>query len=312
MRIGLGRVGRICGIAAPVLALAACEVNLQTEGLTARETRTFDVAGRPVVVLDTFDGAIEIHSWDRKQVEVEIEKRAMEQDLVDEMKIEASQQGDRIIVKVTGPGRSEFRGVNIGVNISPQARLRVALPRESDVEAKSGDGSIAIEDVVGQVTLTTEDGSIRAARVSGDLRARSGDGSIRMERVEGALDLETNDGSIGLEAKPTVLRARTGDGAIRLQVEPDSSMASDWELRTGDGSVTITLPSDFDAELDAESADGAVRMAHPSLMNAERSGDRAERSGDREDRRRSLRTTMGSGGRTLRVRTGDGSIRIQS
>jgi hypothetical protein len=185
-------------------------------------------------VLDTFDGAIEIRSWDRRQVEVEVEKRGMDQSLLDEMKIEAEQDGDRIVLRVTGPGRAEFTGVTVGVHISPQARLRVALPRDSDIEAKSGDGSIAIEDVSGRVILTTADGSVRAARVVGDVRARSGDGSIRMQKVEGALDLETNDGSIGLEAKPTTLRAHTGDGTIRLQVEADAAMQSDWELRTGD------------------------------------------------------------------------------
>jgi DUF4097 and DUF4098 domain-containing protein YvlB len=306
------QLGRICRIAVPALALAACEVNLATEGLTASETRTFDISGRPDVVLDTFDGAIEIRSWDRPQVEVEIEKRAMEQSLLDEMKIETEQQGNRIVLKVTGPRRAEFTGVTVGVNISPQARLRVALPRQSDIEAKSGDGSIAIEDVSGRVVLTTADGSVRAARVAGDMRVRSGDGSIRMQHVEGALDLETNDGSIGLEAKPTALRAHTGDGAIRLQVEPDAAMQSDWELRTGDGSVTLTLPSEFSAELDAESADGAVRASHPALKSDRPDDVSDDRSRSREERRRSLRATMGSGGRTLRVRTGDGSIRIQS
>lgn len=287
------------------MALAGCELNLATEGLTARETRTFDVSGRPEVVLDTFDGAIEIHSWDRPQVEVEIEKRGMEQAVLDAMQIEAEQQGDRIVIKVTGPGRSDFDGITVGVNVSPQARLRVALPRESDIEAKSGDGSIAIEDVSGRLVLTTADGSVRAARIGGDVRVRSGDGSIRMQKVEGAIDLETDDGSIGLEAKPTTLRAQTGDGTIRLEVAPDSAMAGDWELRTGDGSVTLTLPSEFSAELDAESGDGAIRVSHPALrVNAP--------SNSREDRRQSLRATMGSGGRTLRVRTADGSIRIQS
>lgn len=300
------RIGRICLAAAPVLVLAGCEVNLQTEGLIARETRTFDVSGRPSVVLDTFDGAIEIHSWDRPQVEIEVEKRAMEQPLIDEMTIEAEQQGDHIVFKVTGPRRAEFGGVTVGVNISPRARLRVALPRESDVEARSGDGSIAVEDLAGRVILTTADGSIRVARVAGELRARSGDGSIRMEQVEGALDLETNDGSIGLEARPTALRARTGDGSVRVRIEPDSVMASDWELRTGDGSVTLALPAEFSAELDAESADGAVRASHPAVTGA-----RDHSDGRAGESRRSLRTTLGSGGRTLRVRTGDGSIRIQ-
>ena len=57
--------------------LAGCEVNLNTEGLSARELKTFKVTGQAELSLNTFDGAIELHSWDKNEIEVEIEKRAM-------------------------------------------------------------------------------------------------------------------------------------------------------------------------------------------------------------------------------------------
>lgn len=290
-----------------VLAVAAagCEVNLNTEGMTSTETRTFEVTGQPDIVLDTFDGSIEVHSWDRNAVEVEVEKRAMEQSLMDEIQISATQEGNQIVLKVTGPSRRSGR-ITIGSNVSPSARLRVAVPRSSNLQAKSGDGSISVEDVSGKVGLDTADGSVRAVRLVGDIRVRSGDGSIRMEKIEGSLDLETNDGSIVLDAKPTVLRGRTGDGSIRLHVGPDTAMTEDWEITTGDGSITLTLPSGFNAELDAESGDGSVRASHPGIRVDEGNGD------DRRERRRSLRTTIGQGGKVLRVRTSDGTVRIES
>jgi DUF4097 and DUF4098 domain-containing protein YvlB len=291
---------------AAALAVSACEVNLNSEGIVSRETKTFKVSGVPDVQLETFDGSIEVHSWDREEVEVEIERRAMEQSVVDEMVISTDQQGDRIIVKVTRPRDRDFDGIQIGVNFGPSARLRVALPRKSQLTASSGDGSITVDDVHGRVALTTTDGSVRATRVVGELSVRSGDGSIRLEGVEGKLDLETEDGSIGVEARPTALRARTADGTIRLRVEADTSMTEDWDVQTGDGSVTLTLPSSFDGELDAETRDGAVRANHPAVTNEIRDGE------DREERRRKLKATFGAGGRTLRVRTGDGTIRIES
>lgn len=292
--------------AATTLALAGCEVNLNTEGIVSRETKKFTVSGPPDVQVETFEGAIEIHSWDRNEVEIEVEKRAMEQSLVDEMKVVAEQQGNKIVLKVTGPSRYESHGVQIGVHFSPSARLRIALPRQSQVAAKSADGSITIEDVSGKITLNTNDGSVRATRVSGELTVRSGDGAIRMDQVEGKLDLETDDGSIGGETKPTSLRARTTDGSIRLEVQRDAKMAEDWDVQTADGSVVLTLPSDFSGELDAETRDGSVRANHPAVKNETREGE------DREERRRQLKATLGSGGRTLKVRTGDGSIRIES
>lgn len=292
------------------VAAAGCEVNLNTEGLSARETKTYTVKGQPTVVLDTFDGAIELHSWDRAEVEVEIEKRAMEQALLDEIKVEASQQGDVITLKVTGPSRTEFRGVTIGMHISPTARLRVAVPRLSNIQATSGDGAIRAESIDGRIVLNTADGSVTAARLAGDLQIRSGDGAIRLEDVSGKLDLETTDGSIGFEGRPTVLKARTGDGAIRASIDPDTTMAEDWEVTTSDGSVVLTLPGVFNAEIDAETSDGSVRSSHP-LLNDDRERRSGEGNDDRRERRRTLRARMGDGGKVLRVRTGDGSIRFE-
>jgi DUF4097 and DUF4098 domain-containing protein YvlB len=300
-RLPLGAIVLACSIAG-----AGCEVNLNSEGVVARETKTFTITGVPELLLDTFDGSIEIHSWERPDVEVEIEKRAMEQRLVDEMTVTAEQQGDRVVVKVTRPSRRDSDAIQIGVNFSPTARLRVAVPRASQVTAVSGDGSITIDDIAGKITLTTNDGSVRASRVSGELTVRSGDGSIRMDRIDGKLDVETEDGSIIIEAKPTVLRARTSDGSVRLEIERDAVMAEDWDVQTADGSVVLSLPPDFNGELDAESRDGAVRVEHPAISTDSEDRDRSER------RQRALKTRLGSGGRTLRVRTGDGTIRIES
>jgi DUF4097 and DUF4098 domain-containing protein YvlB len=287
-------------------------VNLNSEGLSSRETRTFKITGQPEVILDTFDGAIEIHSWDRNEVEIEIDKRAMEQSLLDQITVEAEQQGNRVTLRVKGPARGDFRGVTIGMNISPTARLRVALPRASNVQATSGDGSIRADDVEGTIALKTSDGSVTASRISGDIHVRSGDGSIRLERATGRLNLETEDGSIVLDVKPTVLHAKTGDGSIRVQVDIDTVMAGDWDVTTRDGSVVLTLPSSFDGELDIETRDGTVRANHPLLRDVEQDRREGEDRDERRERLRTLRTRMGDGGKSLRVRTGDGSIRIES
>jgi DUF4097 and DUF4098 domain-containing protein YvlB len=300
----------IAGVFAAALFSSGCEVNLNTEGLSSRETLTFKVAGQPNVVLDTFDGAIEIHSWDKPEVEIEIERRAMEQALLDEIKVESSEKNGVVTVKVTGPTRGDFRGVTIGMHISPTARLRVAVPRNSNINATSGDGSIRAEAVEGTLQLSTSDGSVVGTRLGGDIHIRSGDGSIRLENVTGKLDLETTDGSIGVDAKPTVLKARTGDGSIRATIEPDSVMADNWELETSDGTVTLTLPAAFNAELDAETGDGVVRSSHPLIEDAERRSE-GENRDERRERRRTLRSKVGDGGKVLRIRSADGTIRIE-
>jgi hypothetical protein len=293
------------------VVLAGCEVNLNTEGLSAREVKTFKVVGQAELVLDTFDGAIEVHSWDKNEIEVEIEKRAMEQTLLDEIKIDAEQQGDKITIKITGPTRQQYRGVTIGMHVSPTARLRVAVPRHINLTATSGDGSIRAEAIEGRIVLNTTDGSVTGTRLGGDVQIRSGDGSIRIDKSTGKLDLETVDGSIGLEAQPSVLRARTGDGSIRATIEPDAVMADNWDISTSDGTVVVTLPGLFNAELDAETSDGRVRANHPLVDEEQRDRVDDEGNSERQERRRTLRSRLGDGGKTFRIRSGDGSIRIE-
>lgn len=300
---------KVLTLVAAAVVLAGCEVNLNTEGLSAREVKTFKVTGQPEVVLDTFDGSIEIHSWDRNEIEVEVEKRAMEQTLLDEIKIDAQQEGDKIVVRVTGP-RAERHGVTIGMHISPTARLRVAVPKNANINAVSGDGSIKAEAIEGKIVLRTSDGSITGTRLGGDIQVRSGDGSIRIDNTTGKLDLETDDGSVGVDARPSVLHLRTGDGSVRVALEPETVMTDNWDITTTDGSVVVTLPGLFNAELDAETSDGAVRTNHP-LLNGDRDDRRdGEGSDERRERRRTLRSKMGEGGKILKIRSGDGTIRI--
>ena len=301
---------KVLTLVAAAAVLAGCEVNLNTEGLSARELKTFKVIGQPEVVLDTFDGAIELHSWDRNEVEVEVEKRAMEQALLDEIKIDAQQQGDKIVIKVTGPPRGDRRGVTIGMHISPTARLRVAVPKNANINAVSGDGSIRAEAIEGTIVLRTSDGSVTGTRLGGDIQVRSGDGSIRIDNATGKLDLETEDGSVGVDARPSVLHLRSGDGSVRVTLEPETVMADNWEITTSDGNVVVTLPGLFNAELDAETSDGSVRTNHPLLSENRDDRRDGEDSDERRERRRTLRSKMGEGGKVLKIRTGDGTIRI--
>ena len=301
---------KVLTLVAAAVVLAGCEVNLNTEGLSAREVKTFKVTGQPEVVLDTFDGSIELHSWDRNEIEVEVEKRAMEQSLLDEIKIDAQQEGDKIVVRVTGP-RAQRHGVTIGMHISPTARLRVAVPKNANINAVSGDGSIKAEAIEGKIVLRTSDGSITGTRLGGDIQVRSGDGSIRIDNTTGKLDLETDDGSVGVDARPTVLHLRTGDGSVRVALEPETVMTDNWDITSTDGSIVVTLPGLFNAELDAETSDGAVRTNHP-LLDGDRDDRRdGEGSDERRERRRTLRSKIGEGGKILKIRSGDGSIRIE-
>ena len=129
---------------------------------------------------------------------------------------------------------------------------------------------------------------------------RTGDGSITVTDSSGRVEADSGDGSIELAGRFEALDVRTGDGAVRLDVFDGSVLKTDWNVTTGDGSITLRLPSNLDAEIDAHTGDGGI---HANGIAA-----RVEK--DDDDDQDSLRTQIGKGGRSLRLRSGDGSINI--
>ena len=282
---------------AGVLASGCVSVDSQAQIL--HEEKRFPVKGTPRLTLTTFDGAIEIQSWDRREVLVDVEKRGPTREAVQALEVASTHDGDAITVEVKRPEGDTFGG--LGLNRTASAKLIVSVPRNANLEARTGDGSIRIDGVSGRLQLRTGDGSIRADDVSGELSLSTGDGSITVNRAEGRLDLDTGDGGVEVTGKLGAVKVHTGDGSIVYRVEPGTTMTDDWDIETGDGAVALYLPASFDAELDAHTGDGTIRN---DLQ--------VEAGAGTVNNRRTVRGRIGAGGRSLRVRTGDGSIRLRA
>lgn len=264
-----------------------------------RQEQRFSTTGKPDVDLSTFDGSIEVRPWDKPEVLVVIEKRGHDKAETDSIEVHTDQNGNHVTVDARVPGRSDNWGFSWRNN-SRSARLIVSVPSASNILAKSGDGSIDIERISGTIELRSGDGSIRARDLTGDLRAHTGDGSIKLEDVDGSLDVDTGDGSVVVSGKFTSVRARSGDGGVSVHAAPGSAAADDWNITTGDGSVTLELPEGFGGELDAHTGDGGIHMNDIDVSNV--TGVIAKNT---------VRGRLGSGGHTVRVRTGDGSINLR-
>jgi DUF4097 and DUF4098 domain-containing protein YvlB len=274
---------------------SACSIDVNGAGVTTVEQKTFTVTAAPELTLRTSDGSIDIRSWDRNEIQVEIQRRAATAEDAKALEVTTSQDGNRIVVEA--PER-DHNVIRIGNWVGESVSFVVRVPRQLTLDATTGDGSISVDDLEGALGLRSGDGSIRGTRVQGALTARTGDGSISVSDAAGRVNLDTGDGSVRLSARLEALRVHTGDGSVALDVLDGSQMASDWSLETGDGSITATLPAQFSAEVDVATGDGSIRV---NSATADR--------GNHEDRGR-LHTRLGAGGRTLSARTGDGSITI--
>jgi len=239
--------------------------------------KRFSVSGVPTVKLGTFDGSVEVSTWDRPEVVVTIERRAASRDEAERMLITAEQTGDTVAVDVKEERNGGFH-INFG---SHGARLIVNVPARATINAATGDGRVIVRDV------------------EGDLSARTGDGSIRLEHVNGIVDARSGDGSITIDGQIRGLHARSGDGRVRVQASATTTTA-DWSLATGDGSVVLEVPDGFGAELDATTGDGRVEVE-----------DLAFERTTGESSRRIARGRLGNGGPKITIRSGDGSITVR-
>ena len=155
------------------------------------------------------------------------------------------------------------------------ASLEVYVPRNASLHVSSGDGSLHLDGVSGDLDLRTGDGSIEVSAARGQLRVNTGDGSIKVSDFDGNVDARTGDGSINLDGRFTALAARTGDGSISLAVPANS---------------------DFTIETDAEDLDNSGMTVSEDIATS----------------KRMRRWKVGRGGNIFVLSTGDGRVALRS
>jgi len=183
-----------------------------SERFQAKETRTFTVQGAPRVTINTFDGRVTIHGWDKPEVAYTAIKGSPDEESLKGISIQAQQQGEAISI-IAQNNEQESGSVHFDVYV----------PRQSSLHVSSGDGALNLEGVTGQLTLRSGDGPIEVANGGGQLQVNTGDGVIRVIKFDGQVDARTGDGAINLDGNFNSLSARTGDGTISLSVPAGSS-----------------------------------------------------------------------------------------
>jgi hypothetical protein len=254
-----------------LLLLAAASASCAFGGEWAK---TYQSGNSPELEIRCDDGALEFTNGPSGQVDVRVTTKGLEI-RPGEVEIIESQAGNRISIHVKMP-----RGMNWNFG-NRSVRVTVSVPPSLTLRA------------------TTGDGSIRLAGIGGDLRLNTGDGSITGTSLNGSLEARTGDGTVNVAGRFDALRVNTGDGAIEVAAASGSVVKSGWNLETGDGSVRLRVPPDLKADVDLHTGDGSMRVDVPGLATSA--------TGDHD-----VRGRLNGGGLPIRVRTGDGSVTVSS
>jgi DUF4097 and DUF4098 domain-containing protein YvlB len=253
--------------------------------------KSFTVSNRASVRVDTNDGSVSITTSDTKQVEFRVEYQGYV--LNKSLDIEANQQGDEVELTARIPNKWHF-----SLGTIRRLHIEVRMPKDADLQVRTGDGSVKAAGLSGIIDLHSGDGSLIVSSLKGAVRLHTGDGSIEGSDLDGKCDAVSGDGRIRLTGRFDVLTVKSGDGSVGVEALHGSKLDSGWNISSGDGGIDVALPGDLPANIDASTSDGHISSDIPITMEGIISKSR-------------VRGKMNGGGSTLTIHTGDGSIHLK-
>jgi hypothetical protein len=138
----------------------------------------------------------------------------------------------------------------------------IFVPHTTDLDLKSYNGGLNIHDVRGQIHFDVHNGGVNLKRVGGDVTGATVNGGIQVE-----------------------LAGSMWDGR-------------QLEVSTKNGGVTVAMPQNYSAHLQAETGNGGIQSDFPVTM-------------DTNTRPRKLDHFLGAGGGLIHITTGNGSVRFK-
>jgi hypothetical protein len=191
------------------------------------------------------------------------------------------------------------------------------------VVAESGGGNVVLVSGAQGASLQTGGGSIHVNKCTGEVKAETSGGSIDLGEIGGGASMETGGGSLKLTSANGMVKAQTGGGSIELFGVPAahvetgagtitakfiaSSTASDSQLETGVGDITVYLAPSMHVTLRAsiEAASGhRITSDFPDFKVS-------SEGGQWEPKLISAEGSLNGGGPVLKIRTTMGNIYIR-
>ncbi len=209
------------------------------------------------------------------------------------------------------PGRNGGITVKGWAQNNILVRARTEAWAESDAEART---------IAAQINVDTAGGRIRASGPewnqnfsdrrswsvslevftpwNTDLKLESHNGGITVSDVRGRIDLESHNGGVRLTRVAGDITGMTHNGAIQVELAGNAWDGRQLELSTYNGGVTLSVPSSYSANIEAQTDRGRLESDFPVAVSG------------RIDRR-NLSFNLGSGGPPIKVSTHNGGIRLK-
>lgn len=190
------------------------------------EVREFEFSSGSFDEVDASpNGSIEVTGWGRDAIRVlaKVQGRARTDDIAEALVSEVRISMDGMELDADGP-RSDKRE-------SWSVSYRINVPHESDLDLNTVNGSITVEEVLGDIEFHATNGGVSLTEVGG------------------------------------TVSGRTTNGGLKVQLSGTSWDGEGLDVRTTNGGITLVIPEGFNAELESATTNGGISVDFPVTVS---------------------------------------------
>lgn len=257
--------------------------------------RTFAPKGTPTVIVDTFNGSIDVVAAEESSVSAQITRRASgtspedAKASMDTVEVQASQEGNTIRIQAKTKENQLFsnRGANVAVQV----------PSGTILDLRTSNGKVEVTGLMGDVKAQSSNGKMTVKGTRGTVRLVTSNGAIELDGGVGPVHLESSNGSIHIRSDKALVDAHTSNGSIHFTT--NKLAEGNHHLGTSNGTIEVALPADAQFRVDATTSHGKITSDFPV-------------QGGKAKPKSQLHGTVGSNPTvTLELTTSNGAIKIR-
>ena len=231
----------------------------------ATRHHVFETPGPVLLRLAIPEGELRIETGDAPLVEVEAEALRGGQDVVDALRIEATERGGRHEVIVEAPaarfgvGRRRAVAVRLtcpegtSVETSTASADLAARGRLGDVQVRTASGDVAVQDVA-SLGVEAASGDVLVREVAGDVSVKTTSGDVLARSVGGDLVVAVVSGDVKVSTVGGECRVNTVSGDIEI-----GELGGGATINGVSSDVELGIAAGRRLWLDVRSATGDVR-----------------------------------------------------
>jgi DUF4097 and DUF4098 domain-containing protein YvlB len=248
-----------------------------------------------------FNGPIDVKPATGNAVEFRAEKRVRGGAEITDVAFEVrtSSNGDVSICSTTNDDSCEgdrHRSDNWG-HREVSVAMTVLVPRNLRLKVATGNGALNVDGAGSEVQASTGNGRVHIGETQGAVNVSTGNGDVEVRNAKARVHVSTGNGDVDVVTAEGPVEVSSGNGDIDVRMSALRAK-EDMSFHTGSGDVKLTLPANFNGELDANTGNGTIRSDFDLKVKGQLSP-------------RHVRATIGEGGPMLRMVTGNGEFEIR-